>query len=96
MISSRQMKTDVIEFYIRPNAIATKIEGLYGDKIKVRIASPPEKGKANKELIRFLSSETGVPKARIKIISGITSNYKRVSIEGNCPQDYSKVLLNNT
>ena len=96
MTSSRQMRTNILDLYIRPNAARTKIEGLYGDKIKIRIASTPEKGKANKELLNLLSRVTGVPKEKIRIISGITSNYKKVCIDGDIPQDYSEVLLNNT
>jgi uncharacterized protein (TIGR00251 family) len=90
------MKTKILDLYIRPNAARTKIEGLYGDKIKIRLASPPERGKANKELISLLSRVTGVPRDKIRIISGITSNYKRVCIDGNSLLDYSEVLLNNT
>jgi uncharacterized protein (TIGR00251 family) len=96
MTSSKQMKNNILDLYIRPNAQRTKVDGLYGDKIKIRIASSPERGKANKELITLLSGITGVPRNKIKIISGITSNYKKVCISGNIPQDYSKVLLNNT
>jgi uncharacterized protein (TIGR00251 family) len=96
MTSSKQMKTNIIDLYIRPNAAQTKIDGLHGDKIKIRIASPPEKGKANRELIGFLSRITGVPRNKIRIISGITSNYKRVCIDKDNPLNYSKVLLNNT
>ena len=96
MTSSRQMKNNILDLYIRPNSSRTEIEGLYRDKIKIRLASPPEKGKANKELMRLLSRVTGVPRDKIRIISGITSNYKRVCIDGYTPQDYSEVLLNNT
>jgi len=96
MTSSRQMKTNVLDLYIKPNAKRTTIEGLHGDRIKIRIASPPEKGKANKELISLLSRITDVHRDNIRIISGITSNYKRVRIEGKSPLDYSKILLNNT
>lgn len=96
MTSSRQMKTNILDLYIRPNAAKTKIEGFHGDKIRIRIASTPERGKANKELVSFLSRITGVPRDKIRIISGITSNYKRVYIDGDTSRDYSEVLLNNT
>jgi uncharacterized protein (TIGR00251 family) len=96
MTSSKQMKTNILDLYIRPNAVKTTIDGFHGDKIKIRIASPPEKGKANRELISLLSRVTGVSRDKIRIISGITSNYKRVCIDGDSPLDYSEILLNNT
>jgi uncharacterized protein (TIGR00251 family) len=90
------MRTNILDLYIRPNAAKTKIDGLYGDRIKIKIASSPEKGKANKELISLLSRVIGVPRDKIRIISGITSNYKRVCIDGDISKDYAEVLLNNT
>ena len=48
--------------------------------LKCFIKSPPEKGKANKELIEFLSKSLGIAKKDIEIISGLTSRKKRVTL----------------
>ncbi|MCF7795068.1 DUF167 domain-containing protein, partial [Patescibacteria group bacterium] len=48
--------------------------------LKVRITSPPEKGKANLELRNLLSQEFKVPLNNVNIIKGHTSKLKRVSI----------------
>jgi uncharacterized protein len=90
------MKTDIYDFYIRPNAARTKIDGLYGDRIKIRVAAAPEKGKANRELIRLISEITGVAQKKIRIISGAASNYKKIQVEGDRSIDYSEVLLNSS
>ncbi len=95
MISSKLM-TDIYDFYIRPNAARTKIDGLYGDRIKIRVAAAPEKGKANRELISLISEITGVAKKKIRIISGAASNYKKIQVEGDQSIDYSGVLLKNS
>lgn len=50
------------------------------ETVKIRIAAPPEKGKANKELIKFLSKELEISKDRITIISGKTEPVKLVKI----------------
>lgn len=50
------------------------------ETVKIRIATPPEKGKANKELIKFLSKELNVPKDEIIIISGKTDQVKLLKI----------------
>lgn len=56
-------------------------EKLQGSEIiKVNIAAQPEKGKANKELIKLLAGEFGVDKNQIKIISGKSSKLKLVKI----------------
>jgi uncharacterized protein (TIGR00251 family) len=48
--------------------------------LKCFLKSPPEKGKANKELIEFLSKTLSIPKKEIEIISGLTSRKKRVTL----------------
>lgn len=52
----------------------------HGDTIKLRIKAAPEKGKANEELIKFLSKELDIPKESISIISGHTHQLKLLKI----------------
>ena len=49
--------------------------------IKIRIKAIPEKGKANAELIKFLSGELQVPKSAISIISGKTEQLKLIKVK---------------
>ncbi len=52
-----------------------------GDEIlKIKIAAVPEKGKANKELIRFLSKILNIPQKQVEIIQGETSPRKIIKI----------------
>jgi len=81
MISSKLMKTETIKLIIKPNSAVTRIYGVYGDRIKIKLAAVPEKGKANKELINFISDKIGIPKKNIKIVAGEKSIYKEVSIK---------------
>jgi len=48
--------------------------------IKIRIRSAPENWKANKELIKYISSELDIKKDRIKIISWIVDHVKLICI----------------
>lgn len=77
MISLRLMKTETIKLIVKPNSTATGVYGIYMNRIKIKLASAPEKGKANKELINFISDKVGVHKKNIKIIAGEKSIYKR-------------------
>ncbi len=94
MIFLRLMKADNIKLYIRPGASETRVEGIYQDRIKIRVGSPPEKGKANKELLRFIAKVLLIPKSRISILSGKTSNYKEIQIKSGHNKDYYGRLLN--
>lgn len=60
----------------------TRISGLLDDMLKVKVSSPPEKGKANQCLIKFLSKQLGVKKSDVSIISGATSPVKHVKVVG--------------
>jgi len=95
MISLILMRTNIIKVYVRPNSSETKIEGSYNNNIKIKIAAPPEKGKANKELIGLISKVLGISKNKIEIASGVTSNYKTIRINTRSNTDYSKILLSN-
>ena len=48
----------------------------------LKIAAPPTDGKANKELIEFLSEILDISKSRITIEKGTTSHRKMISLEG--------------
>ncbi len=61
---------------VQPGASKSSVIGLYGDSLKVSLASPPVDGKANEELIRFLSKTLDIPKSSVSIISGETNRSK--------------------
>ncbi|MBT4667041.1 MAG: DUF167 domain-containing protein [Opitutae bacterium] len=50
--------------------------------IRERVSAPPEKGKANKELIRFIAKRLGIPKTTVVLLSGKISRRKRIQVNG--------------
>ena len=62
-------------------------------KIKCYVKSPPERGKANQELVKFLSKKLGLPQENVYIISGETSRNKRMRIEQRA--NWTPYLLNS-
>jgi uncharacterized protein (TIGR00251 family) len=64
----------------------TRISGLLGEMLKIKVAAPPEKGKANRCLIEFLAKKLDVKKNAVSIISGKTSPVKQVQILGMSPE----------
>lgn len=47
---------------------------------KIRLKAAPEKGRANEELLSFLSKHFSVPKQNFSIISGKTDRIKLIKI----------------
>ena len=65
-----------------PGSSRTCIAGFLGGMLKVKLAAPAEKGKANKALIELLSDSFGVKKNQISILTGHTNPVKRIQISG--------------
>ncbi len=53
------MDPERIKVYVKPNSGKNSVEGIFNGRIKIKICSPPQDGRANKELIDFIS-EKGV------------------------------------
>ncbi len=67
---------------IVPGSSRTVVAGVLEEMVKIRVAAPPEKGKANQCLIAFLAGQLGVRKNAIEIVSGQTNPVKQVRIAG--------------
>ena len=63
-----------------PGSSRTALAGVLGNLLKVKVAAPPEKSKANKCLIEFLAKQLGVKKNQISIITGQTKPVKTVQV----------------
>lgn len=73
------MKT--LRVKVVPRSPASAIAGTLADgTLKVKIAAPPERGKANEELCRLLAEHYRVPRSAVSVISGQTSTLKLVRI----------------
>ena len=68
-----------------PSSSKDSIAVWLDDTLKVKVKAPPEKGKANKAVIKPLEKILDIPKGSIEIISGKKST-KRI-IEINCADD---------
>lgn len=51
-----------------------------GDEVVISIKSQPERGKANRELVKKLAAYFDVDESRVRIISGLMSQKKLVEI----------------
>ena len=73
---------------LTPKGGRDKVDGIKADAagrpvLAVRVSAPPVDGAANKALLKFLAKASGVPKSRIRFISGETARIKRLLLEGD-------------
>lgn len=51
-----------------------------GEHLKIKVKAPPEKGKANKAVIKLLEKTLKLPAGRIELESGLSSTNKVIHI----------------
>jgi uncharacterized protein len=51
--------------------------------VKVRVRAIADGGEANRAVIELLAKALGVPKARLRILSGTTSRLKQIAVDGD-------------
>ena len=68
--------------HVQPNAARNQVLGLKGNVLYLKIAAPPVKDMANRELVSFLSDILRVPKSSLTIEKGATSRRKLVAVSG--------------
>lgn len=73
----------LLHIKVTPNSSHQKISGKFIDEknqewLKVNLRAVPEDGKANEELIKFLSKTFKISKSEIEILRGETSRMKVV------------------
>jgi uncharacterized protein (TIGR00251 family) len=59
--------------------------------MKVRVRAIAEGGKANRAVTELLAKALGVPKAKVRLLSGATSRLKQVAVDGD-PKSLGEAL----
>ncbi len=86
-----------IRVRVTPNSSKNAITGIFTDStekeyLKINLRAVPEKGKANQELIAFLSKLLHLNKSSFTIISGETERYKKLQIDTDSPPALEAIL----
>ena len=73
-----------LEIKAVPGASKTELAGIKDDRLRIRLAAAPEDGKANAELLNFLSKTLDCPKRDLRLLSGEKSRLKTVALPLEC------------
>lgn len=82
----------LIAVKVVPGASRARIAGEHGDRLKVRVTSPPEKGRANEELEALLARSLGLRSTDVTVVRGTTQPRKSVLVRGLTPQTVAERL----
>lgn len=71
----------LLEVRVIPRSSNPRVEQSGERSFRVHLASAPEKGKANTELLERLAAHLGVRKQALSIVRGASGRDKRVKVE---------------
>ena len=91
-----QEKDGSLTFPVRvvPRAKKNEMVGVEEGALKVRIAAPPAKGKANEALVEFLAQALEVRKRQVEIVRGQRARNKTIRVRGLSEKEARKRLGN--
>ena len=93
MVKIREMEDGiVVSVKVQPNSSRNRVAGEYADQIKIAVTVAPEKGKANKAVIKLFAKWLGIKSLDIQIISGETSSDKELFIRNITEEDLNKLV----
>lgn len=82
----------LIAVKVVPGASRSRIAGPHGDALKVQVAAPPERGRANEAVCDLLAEALGVPRRAVSVVRGETSPVKTIRVDGLAPGEVERRL----
>ena len=70
----------LVNVKVTPGSSSTRVTGVRNGELCLTVNAPPEKGKANRELLKFLSKRLGVSRSMIVLKSGDIARHKVIVI----------------
>lgn len=72
----------VLSVRVLPGSRRGGVRGVHAGALKVAVAQPAEKGRANEALLELLAGLLGLSRGQVEILSGAGTSNKRVLISG--------------
>jgi uncharacterized protein len=82
----------IIRVRVIPNANRSEVVGRIGSTVRVKVAAPAIDGKANSELVDFLSDFFEVKNRGVKIVRGQKGKEKTIEIWGRPEEELEEVM----
>ncbi len=82
----------LLRVHVQPGAGRTAVVGRHGDALKVRMAAPPERGRANDAVRTLLAEVLSIKEAQVELVSGESSRTKHLKVSGVEAADLDRLL----
>ena len=84
----------VIQVKVVPKASRDEVAGWLGERLKLRVSAPPERGKANAAVEKLLAKVLGLPPSAVRVVAGAATPLKSVEIDA--PEDVVRERLGSS
>ena len=74
--------TTRLRIRVSPGARRTELVGRQGEAWKVRVAAPPERGRANDAVLKLLAERLRISPAELTLVAGRSGRDKVVELRG--------------
>lgn len=71
-----------VRLRVSPGARRNELVGRHGEGWKIRVAAPPEGGRANDAVLELLARKLSLPRQSLSIVSGQAAREKVVQMDG--------------
>ncbi|MDQ6928300.1 MAG: DUF167 domain-containing protein [Actinomycetota bacterium] len=82
----------VLQVHLLPGAGRSAIIGRHGAALKLKVAAPPQDGRANEACASLLADTFGVAEGGVELVGGATSRSKRFKLTGIDLDDFGRRL----
>lgn len=82
----------ILHLHAKPNARHNQLLPGPSGRWTVRLAAPPQDGKANAVLLAFMAEVFGLAKSSVQLLSGHTAPFKKVELSGVSDEAGAAVL----
>ena len=77
---------------VSPGSSRTEFKGEHHGRLKVGLHAPPERGKANQELVRLLATRLRVPQHTVVLEKGMAGRLKSIHLQSLEPAEVTTRL----
>ena len=81
-----------VRLRVSPGANSAHVVGRHGEAWKVRVAAPPQGGRANEAVVRLLAETLSLPRDAVTLVSGHGARDKIVQLAGLDPTQIERRL----
>jgi len=78
--------------HVKPLRNETKLVCEQDGTLTMHVAAPPVRGKANREIVRWLSKTLRLSSSNVQLVAGFHSNVKAIEITGMTEAEIAAVL----